>query len=143
MIKFVFLSQTFYTNYPKVIFPEIAQKSDRPYVYVAALINGVQYAVPMRSNINHHHVLWTDKENHCGLDFSKAVVIENDSFIDKARKPYIRPNEFKALIGKEYVINKKMSSFINKYKKAKQKQHIKANQDLCNYSTLKYFEKYL
>ena len=36
----------------------------------------MQYAVPLRSDIHHPHVLWTDKENNCGVDFSKAVVIK-------------------------------------------------------------------
>ena len=38
-------------------------------------INNVLFAIPLRSHINHPFVLWTDKENHCGLDFSKAVKI--------------------------------------------------------------------
>ena len=36
-----------------------------------------------------------------------------------------------------------MQSFIHKYNQAKQKQGIKANEELCKYSTLQYFESYL
>ncbi len=53
-------------------------------------INGVQYAIPLRSNINHPHVFWTDKNNHCGIDFSKAVIITDEKYIDTTVTPYIR-----------------------------------------------------
>ncbi len=143
MNRFIFMSEEFYRAYPRETYPEIEQKIDRPYIYVSVLINEAQFAVPLRSNINHGNVLWTDRENHCGLDFSKAIVITNEDFIDKNRVPHIRPNEYRSLIGKEYTISQKLKRYIEKYKKAKQKQHIKANQDLCRYSTLQYFEEYL
>ena len=143
MNRFIFLSVDFYNAYPVEQYPEIEQKSNRPYIYVATLINRVQFAVPLRSNINHQYVLWTDKANHCGLDFSKAVVIEKPNYIDVNRIPHIRQNEFQSLKGKEYIIGKKMQMFIQKYKKAKHKQNIMANRDLCIYSTLQYFERYL
>ena len=74
--RFVFLSNKFYKIYSKENYPEIEQKSNRPYVQICIEINGVQYAIPLRSDIHHPHVLWTDKANHCGVDFSKAVVIK-------------------------------------------------------------------
>ena len=40
---------------------------------VCVQIGGVLFAVPMRSHIKHKYALWADKENHCGVDFSKAV----------------------------------------------------------------------
>ena len=143
MNRFVFLSGKFYELYPESIYPEIEKKRDRPYVYVATLVNEVQFAVPLRSNIRHTHVLWTDKEHHCGVDFSKAVVIAAPDYIDTKRTPHIRPNEFRTLIGKEYLISQKMASYIRKYKNAKDKLHIQANKDLHDYSTLQYFEEYL
>ncbi|MBQ3472367.1 MAG: hypothetical protein IJH17_08470, partial [Clostridia bacterium] len=66
-----------------------------------------------------------------------------DEYIDKVRKPYIRPNEFKNLKGREYEAQQRLKRYINKYKKAKSKQHIKVNQILCRYSTLQYFEEYI
>lgn len=75
-MKFMFLTQQFYDDHKAC--PEIAQKPMRPYTQVCTKINGVQFAVPLRSGINHKHVLWTDKPKKCGLDFSKAVVIVDD-----------------------------------------------------------------
>ena len=143
MNRFIFMSASFYNAYPENIYPEIEQKMNRPYIYVATLINGVQFAVPLRSNIGHGYVLWTDKPNRCGLDFSKSIVIERNEYIDANRTPHIRQHEFDSLRGKEYIIQKKLASYIKNYKKAKSKQHIAANRELCRYSTLQYFERYL
>ena len=72
------------------------QKHNRPYIQVCVEIDGVQFAIPLRSDINHPHVLWTDKANHCGVDFSKAVVIKKESYIDMNIEPHLRQKEFDA-----------------------------------------------
>lgn len=138
---FVFLSEAFYQKYADC--PEIEYKRTRPYVMVCVRINGRVFAVPLRSHIKHKYVLWTDEENGCGLDFSKAVVILNAKQIDEEKKPYIRPNEFEALRGKEAIIAQKMKGYIATYKKARQRIDVPRNQRLCKYSTLQYFEKYI
>ena len=141
-MKYIFLTEKFYDDYKSC--SEIEQKRDRPYMQVCIEIDRHLFAVPLRSHITHEHVLWSDKKNGCGLDFSKAVVIlKPDEYIDKVRKPYIRPNEFKNLKGREYEAQQRLKRYINKYKKAKSKQHIKVNQILCRYSTLQYFEEYI
>ena len=139
---FCFLTPDFYNEYSDC--PEIETKHNRPYVQVCIRINGLLFVVPMRSHIRHEHVLWTDKENVCGLDFSKAVVIlDEEKYIDHIHKPQIRQNEFNSLKVKEHIIYKKMTAYIKRYKKAKENQHIIQNKQLCEYSTLQYFEKYL
>ncbi len=139
--RFVFLSQKFYNTYPISQYPEMEQKQNRPYIQVCVEIDGVQYAIPLRSDIHHPHVLWTDKQNHCGIDFSKAVVIKDDSFIDLSIEPHLRQNEFDALRGKDYKIKSKMEKYIADYKKAKKDLSKPINQMLVSYSTLQYFEK--
>ena len=99
--NFIFLSQLFYNDYPNTVFPEIEQKIDRPYIQFIIDLNGYKFAVPLRSNINHPHCYYTDRTNRCGLDFSKAVVITDEKYIDTLRTPHIRQNEFNALRGKE------------------------------------------
>lgn len=143
MNKFVFLSKEFYTRHLKQHHTEIEQKQDRPYIQVCVEIDGIQYAIPMRSHIKHKYVLWTDKGNGCGLDFSKAVVIENPKDIDDTKKPYIRENEFASLIGKEYIIKTKLRKYIEKYKKARANLSLDRNRSLCKFSTLQYFEDYI
>lgn len=101
----------------------------------------MQYAIPLRSDIHHPHVLWTDKANNCGVDFSKAVVIKEEDYIDSVKEPHLRQNEFDALRGKDYKIKTKMAKYIADYKKAKQDLSKPINQTLVKYSTLQYFEK--
>lgn len=139
--RFVFLSQKFYNTYPTSQYPEMEQKQSRPYIQVYVEIDGVQYAIPLRSDIHHPHVLWTDKKNHCGVDFSKAVVIKDESYIDLSVEPYLRQNEFDALRGKDFKIKSKMEKYIADYKKAKKDLSKPINQMLVKYSTLQYFEK--
>lgn len=139
--RFVFLSDKFYSTYPFTQYPEMEQKQHRPYIQVCVEIDGVQYAIPLRSDIHHPHVLWTDKANHCGVDFSKAVVIKDDDYIDMTVEPHLRQNEFDALRGKDYKIKTKMEKYIENYKKAKKDLSKPVNQNLVKYSTLQYFEE--
>ena len=139
--RFIFLSEKFYNTYPSAKYPEMEQKKNRPYIQVYVEIDGVQFAIPLRSDIHHPHVLWTDKANHCGVDFSKAVVITDDSYIDFSTEPHLRLKEFDALRGKDFKIKMKMEKYIADYKKAKQDLSQSVNQMLVKYSTLQYFEK--
>lgn len=143
MNNFIFLSQDFYNDYPTTQYPEIEQKSNRPYVQVILSIDGIKYAVPMRSNINHPHSYLTDRENKCGLDFSKTIIITDEKYIDKTKTPYIRPNEFNALRGKEYRIKQKLIKYIQKYKQAKKDCSIPFAHEILSNSTLQYFEDYI
>ena len=139
--RFIFLSEEFYKTYPSSKYPEIEQKHNRPYIQVYVVIDDVQYAIPLRSDIHHPHVLWTDKQNHCGVDFSKAVVISEEKYIDPSTEPHIRQKEFDALRGKDYKIRQKMIKYIATYKKAKENPTNPHNKQILQYSTLQYFEK--
>ena len=141
-MRYIFLTNDFYKDYSDC--PEIEQKLSRPYIQVCVEIDNQIYAIPLRSNINHSYALWTNKRAKCGLDFSKTVLLTNpQKYICTNLQPYIRKEEFEALRGKEYLIKTKLIKYIKKYKKALQKRHIKANDDLCKYSTLQYFEDYI
>ena len=143
MNKFIFLSQDFYNDYPTSSYPEIEQKSTRPYVQVVIDLNGSIFAIPMRSNINHPHSFLTDKTNKCGLDFSKTVVITDSKYIDTSKTPFIRPNEFNALRGKEYRIKQKLIKYISDYKAAKNDSTLPFAYEIVSNSTLQYFEDYI
>ena len=115
--RFVFLSKKFYNTYPTSLYPEMEQKQNRPYIQVY------------------------DKKSHCGVDFSKAVVIKDESYIDFSIEPHLRQNEFDALRGKDFKIKNKMEKYIADYKKAKKDLSNPINRMLVTYSTLQYFEK--
>lgn len=142
-MKFAFLTDAFYEDYPSEMYPEIEQKRNRPYIVIYVKIGETEFAIPMRSHIRHPHAYLTDKENGCGVDYTKAVVIlDEERYLDTSRKPYIRPNEFDALRGKEYRIQCGMQKYIEKYKKAKSSEK-EIDQLLVRCSTLQYFEQYL
>ena len=140
-MKYIFLTEQFYDDYRHCT--EIERKSTRPYVRLVVSMDGIDFAIPLRSQINHGHVLWTDKKNRCGLDFSKTIVIEDICYVDMTRKPYIRPHEHKSLIGREYDIEIGLRSYIEKYKEAKQFPERSKNISLLAYSTMQYFEKHI
>lgn len=142
MLKLVFLTNKFYKDYAKCT--EIETKETRPYIRIQVVVNGVLWGIPLRSHITHNHVLWTDKENGCGIDFTKAVVIKKPAQYISGVTPHIRPNEFKVLKTiDEYRVAQKLQQYIKEYKKAKQHIKVARNKNLVQCSTLQYFEEYL
>ena len=142
MLNAVFLTEEFYRAYEKCA--EIEQKKTRPYIMVEVFVDGVLWGVPLRSHITHEYVIWTDKENGCGIDFTKAVVIEKPDEYISDNAPHIRPNEFKVLKTIDaYSVSQKMKQYIKAYKKAKQCRTVPRNKRLVQFSTLQYFEEYL
>ena len=74
-IKLVFLGDEFFRDYADC--PEIEKKPNRPHLRMLMEINGLTFAIPFRSHISHPHSFITDKENSCGLDYSKAVILKD------------------------------------------------------------------
>lgn len=139
-MKYIFLTDEFYNAHPKKLYPEMIQKHDRPYVQVLLSVKNQLWAIPLRSHINHNYAIWSDKENRCGIDLTKAVPITEDDILSKAQ---IRENEFQALKGKDYIVVKKFQSFIQKYNHAKQNPNLISSKSILRFSSLQYFEKYL
>ena len=143
MRRFVFLSDYFYNKYPASVYPEIEHKPERPYIQVVIEVENVTFAIPFRSNINHPHVFWTDKKNRCGLDYSKAVVIYDEKFIDDSKYPHIRQNEFDALRGKDYRIKQGMKKYLVIFRNAKENLEDERKKGIYEKSALQYFESFL
>ncbi len=139
-MKYIFLSQEFYNDYANC--SEIEQKQNRPYIMLIVKIDNLTFALPLRSNIKHKYAYFSDKENHCGIDFSKAVVISKQEYIDTNKKPHIRENEFKALENKDYLIALKFKNYLEDYKNAYKVNAKRLNQKFA-YCTLQYFHKEL
>lgn len=74
--KIVFLANSFYKDHPNPPFKEMEQKQNRPYIVFLVEIEGHTWAIPFRSHIRHGHAFFTDRENKCGIDYSKAVVVD-------------------------------------------------------------------
>ncbi|MDF2473259.1 MAG: hypothetical protein K0R21_1041 [Anaerocolumna sp.] len=139
-----FLTSAFYNDYPLSKYPQIEQKIDRPYAQVIVTIRNLHFAIPLRSNITHPHAFWTDRKNRCGVDFSKAVVILDETkYINDSTKVFLRLHEYDKLRGKEFRITQMMSDFIETYKSARLNPADEINQKICRFSTLQYFEEYI
>lgn len=82
MLTFIFLTEEFYNNYPKDLYPELERKLDRPYILIHIIIDKYEFALPLRSHIKHKFAFITDNKNKCGIDFTKAVYISNKKYIE-------------------------------------------------------------
>lgn len=138
-MKYIYLSSSFHIDYPQTIYPEIERKIDRPYILIYVNINNYNFAIPMRSHINHKFAYITDKMNKCGVDFSKTVYIKDIKYINQIDKPQIRQNEFNFLKGKDNIIKKKLLRYIKEYVEARNSQDLNRLKHF-QFSTLKYFE---
>lgn len=137
-----FLSEKFYNDYPHASYPEILEKANRPYVvYLVEIDDGTWFAIPLRSNLKHPNgfaLIGTD-----GLDYSKAIPIYDECYLDKTTPAYVRPNELPIIRKNKQKIKAGMARYLRQYKKARHKMHIRANKTLVEKSALKYFEKEL
>lgn len=77
------------------------------------------------------------------MDYSKAVIITDTSYVDNTKKVFLRDNEFKRLKGKDYKIKKGFEEYVALYKRAKNGEEIPHKEDILLYSSLQYFEEYL
>lgn len=137
-MQFITLSDKFYSLYSQ--YPEILKKRNRPYACIEVLINGVKFAVPLRHHISHKYSFITKADY--GLDYTKTVVIEDDSYIGETGVQ-INQEEFKAISGRETFIRNQLIKYIRIYKKSCKYTDNVHYKSIRQYSTLQYFEKYI
>lgn len=140
-MRFIFLSNLFFDTYDREHYPEIEHKPERPYMQMYIDVDGIKFAIPFRSNIPHYNAFFTNRAERCGLDYSKAVVIKDDAYIDNTRTPHLRPEEFEALRGKEDQIKRQFRDYILLYKFSKNNMHRTRDRLIVRFSTLQYFEE--
>lgn len=134
-MNFFLLENEFYSDYSNC--PEILTKTSRPYVVFLINLNNLTFAVPLRSHITHKYSIKT--VGNKGLDFSKAVVINDNQRYISRRHAYIDNREYQIIMGQKWKIIQKMKDYIRKYKEALKNISIPANKILCDSSSLQYF----
>ena len=145
-MEFRRLSTAFYIQFGQ--YEEILTKEDRPYYVLLLDLDGLIYAIPLRSHITHPYCFIADNSasQNNGLDYSKAVVITDIvRYIDPAPVT-IRQHEYNVLKQREYLIRKQFSSYVAAYKKEvrrRMKNPALPVSALCRYASLKYFHKEL
>ena len=140
-MKFVLLSQAFYDKYSEC--EEILKKKDRPYCVMILQIENNTIAIPLRSHIKHKYAFFTNKEALAGLDYTKSVIINLDTDIDATRKAFVRKDEYKNILGREYAIKQGLLKFIKRYKKALLRPDLPENRYIVQNTALQYFQEYL
>lgn len=116
------------------------KKPSRPYACLTVKIRGLTFAIPFRHHIAHKYAFITYKD--CGLDYTKAVVVLDEGYIDDKR-PQIEQREFDALKGKEARIVREFDKYIKLYCKAAQNRDNVHYGNIVRYSALQYFEDYI
>lgn len=145
-IELRFLTQAFYQKYTSVIYPEICAKDGRPYAILLVKIDSNTFAIPLRTNIQHKYCYKFKNTNRntnssTGLDFSKAVIVNELKYIDFNTTATIDNKEYLEISNKHFFIEKKFKEFLDKYKKVIN-DPVKYSYEynlLNKYSTLKYF----
>ena len=121
-----------------------AQGKVRGYGVVIIELKGLSFAIPLRSNIRHNFAYITVKSTEHGivgkgLDFTKALLIENEKYVSKI--PFkISASEHKKLSDKEFFITEKFEKYVLKYASAVSKSDLNILRStayrfttLCNY----------
>ena len=134
-MNFFLLENNFYKDYSTC--REILKKTNRPYAVFLIKLNNLTFAVPVRSHITHKYSIKTIGNK--GLDFSKAVVINDRQKYISKKYAYIDNREYQIIMEQKWKITKKMEDYIKKYKKALKDPSIPANKILYNSSCLQYF----
>lgn len=135
-MRFVYLSEKFYDKYGG--YSEIMQKKSRPYACLAVEIDGITFAIPFRHHINHRYSFIT--KNSQGLDYSKAVVIEDIEYIS-AVPAWVESDDFKSIKKREKAVEKGMERYYRLYLKSLKYADNPKYSSIINYSSLKYFIK--
>jgi len=145
-MEFHRLSAVFYKQFNQC--EEILTKEDRPYYVLLLELDGLTYAIPLRSHITHPYCFIADNSSgqNSGLDYSKAVVIIDPAqYIDPAPVT-IRQHEYNVYKQREFIIRKQFSSYVALYKKEvrrRLKNPALPDSALCRYASLKYFHREL
>lgn len=137
--ELVFLSKKFYEDHPLAEYAEFERKANRPYIVLLVKIEDRVWGIPFRSHIAHEYAFWTDREKRCGIDYSKAVVIDKEEYVIGRQRLVLRPREFDAIRGQEFNIYRGFVSYINTYKKARRSGH-RRYASMLKFSTLQYYD---
>lgn len=134
-MKFITLSKDFYSKYSGCT--EILQKDDRPYALLQYELNGIMYGIPIRHHINHPFSFMTIDDR--GIDFTKAVVIEDIAYIDNSNA-IIDTAEWRIISRNEAKIKYEFRKYLNQYKRALRHKDNPRSQAFIKYSALQYFD---
>lgn len=114
----------------------------RGYGIVIIDIKGLTFGIPLRSHLNHKFGFVSDRSatGTKGLDYTKALLIQNEAYVSRAYK--IPTAEFTRINDNKEKIQEDFNKFVNRYIEA----HIKKDENILRnyrYSTLQNYHKEL
>lgn len=149
------LSDKFFSTYPNPPFEEFLLKDQRQYTCVTFEFCNREIALPIRSNMHHHHGIKTLPPK--GIDFTKLVLLDSPSFIDKDHVVTISTVEYAILKKISHTeLHRKFISFLEDYIVALDyiafcdnnpgnldPHKLAESQKLVKYSTLQYYSDFI
>ena len=113
--KLNYLTTEFYNQYNSAEYPEIENKSNRPYMVMLIQIENNTFAIPFRTNVKHNNCYKFENSSRptdsiTGLDYSKAVIVNNIKYIGAAAR--INDMEYTELDANYHIIIKQFTSFV-------------------------------
>lgn len=140
--KLNYLTAEFYNKYNSTDYPEIENKSNRPYMVMLVQIKTNIFAIPFRTNVKHNNCYKFNNSSRStdsttGLDYSKAVIVNDGKYIGASAR--INDMEYIELDTNYHIIIKQFTSFVNNYIKYANGKLNEYQTKKYKYTTLKYF----
>lgn len=144
--KLNYLTDEFYNKYNSGDYPEIENKSNRPYMVMLVQVENNTFAIPFRTNLKHNNCykfVNSSRPTHTvtGLDYSKAVIINDNKYIGADAR--INDMEYIELDKNYHIILKQFASFVKNYIKFANGKLNEYQAKKYKFTTLKYFHKEL
>ncbi len=151
-IYLCYLSTKFYVNYSPQLFPEILEKTNRPYSCLTfKLASDCFICIPYRTKINHKYAYHFKnskraKLHKSGLDYTKMVIICDKSYLDIGRHVLLDADEYVETVRNIQSIRQEATAFLNQYIAHVTGQKLLHSEEFkrrYQFSPLKYFHKEL
>ena len=111
------IKQAFFTQNDSLI-EALDKGAGRGYgIAVVTIGNGLKFGIPLRSNMKHRGGFQTVEKK--GLDYSKAILIDDDNHIGSTFN--IPADEYKKIQDKEHFITRRFQKYVEKYIKSVKK----------------------
>ena len=144
--KVNYLSEAFYEKYNPHQYPEIERKTLRPYMVILVQFENNTFALPFRTNIRHNNCYKFKTSTRptgsvTGIDFSKAVIINDDKYIGLPAR--INDKEYIELDKNYHIIILQFQKYVKDYIKFANGKLNKYESANFKYTTLRYFHNEL
>nr|MBQ4318274.1 hypothetical protein [Clostridia bacterium] len=140
------LSEKFFSTYNPSDYPEIESKINRPYFVYLVKIGENNFAIPFRTNIRHNNCykfLKTSRrtQSSTGLDFSKAVIVNDNSYIGEDAR--IDDDEYSEILSRDWMIVKNFIKYLEGYCEYVRNSGKEYECRKYQFTSLKYFHREL